>query len=53
MKEVICPHCVNHDKSMLEQIAIIELPKLGERVRVYLCDVCSKTFEVKEKIDAT
>ena len=42
---MMCPHCKNEDKSMMEWISV-RFTEI-ERIRVYLCACCAKTFEVK------
>jgi formate dehydrogenase maturation protein FdhE len=41
---MICPCCGNEDKTLMESISHINT------VRYVLCNVCSKTFMVKQEI---
>jgi transposase-like protein len=38
---LVCPHCLNDNETMIDRVG------RDDKVIIYLCVVCSKTFEVK------
>ena len=40
-----CPHCQNKDESMISRVHVFS------KAIAYYCEVCSKTFEVKDVTD--
>jgi DNA-directed RNA polymerase subunit RPC12/RpoP len=46
--EIVCPHCGNDDERMIELLS----PGKGNMPSSYVCQVCSKFFLVKGKLNA-